>query len=274
MLGMGALLGPRDFVAIVRSPAALIVGLVLQLGLVPLTAFAIGAALAVPAGIAAGLVLVAAVPGGTMSNVVTHLGRGNIALSIGLTAVTTAGALATTPILLRLYVGDFLPADFEMPVGQVAFEIGLTLLVPLALGMAIGERFANLRQAFSKWTIRGSLAVIAVIIVGAAGSDRLDPRSYGALGLASIALLCAAFQLLAWLCCRGARLGAADRLAVVIEVTIRNTNLAILLKASLFPAEAGKLDPIGDGMFFAAALYGGFAILFAAPPVVIARRSG
>ncbi len=272
MLGMGALLVPRDFVAVVRSPRALVVGLALQLLGIPVVAFAIGVALSVPAGIAAGLVLVAAVPGGTMSNVVTHLGRGNIALSIGLTAVTTVCALATTPAILRIFVGDFLPADFEMPVARVAWEIGVALLLPLAAGMVIGMRFPGGRETFSKWSIRGSLTTIGVIIVGAAGSDRLDPQSYGAVGLASIFLLAVAAQALAWTACRGAGLNASDRLAILIEVTIRNTNLAILLKASLFPAEVGKVDPIGDGMFFAAALYGGFAMLIAAPPVVLARR--
>ena len=272
MFGMGALLAPRDFVAVVSSPRALIVGLTIQLALVPLVAFGIGVALAVPAGIAAGLVLVAAVPGGTMSNVVTHLGRGNIALSIGLTAVTTVGALATTPILLQVYVGDFLPAHFEMPVARVASEIGVTLLVPLAAGMLVGSRFANRREALSKWSIRGSLTVIGVIVVGAAGSDRIDVEAYGTAALVSVLALCVSAQALAWLCCRGAGLVARDRLAIVLEATIRNTNLAILLKASLFPAETGVVDPIGDGMFFAAALYGGIAMLIAAPPVVLARR--
>ena len=111
-----------------------------------------------------------------------------------------------------------------------------------------------------------------MIILGAAGSDRLDPESYGTVGLASIALLAIGAQALAWLSCRGTRLVAQDRLAIVIEATLRNTNLAILLKASLFPAKAGVIDPIGDGMFFAAALYGGFALLLCVPPVVLARR--
>lgn len=272
MLGMGALLAPRDFVSVVRSPRALIVGLSLQLVGIPVIAFGIGMALSVPAGIAAGLVLVAAVPGGTMSNVVTHLGRGNIALSIGLTAVTTVGALATTPTILRVFVGDFLPPDFEMPVARVAWEIGMTLLLPLASGMAIGMRFPAGRGTFSKWAIRGSLTAIGIMVLGAAGSDRLDPQSYGTTGLASILLLAIAAQVLAWIACRGAGLRGPDRLAILVEVTIRNTNLAILLKASLFPAEVGKVDPIGDGMFFAAALYGGFALLIATPPVLLARR--
>ena len=111
MLGMGALLGPRDFGRVARSPRALCVGLLLQLVLVPGLAFVLGRVLPLEMGLAAGFVLVASVPGGTMSNLVTYLGRGNIALSISLTAVTTVGALATTPALLRLLVGAARPSS-------------------------------------------------------------------------------------------------------------------------------------------------------------------
>jgi BASS family bile acid:Na+ symporter len=59
----------------------------------------------------------------------------------------------------------------------------------------------------------------------------------------------------------------------MVEVTVRNTNLALLIKASIFPAVTGEVDPIGDGMFFVALLYGGAALLMATPPVVASRRS-
>jgi BASS family bile acid:Na+ symporter len=271
MLGMGAVLAPRDFVPVVRAPRALAVGLGVQLVAAPLLATLLGSALPVPAGIAAGLVLVAAVPGGTMSNVVTYLGRGNIALSISLTAVTTVGSLATTPALLRLLIGSHLPPSFEMPTGRIAFEIGVTLLLPLLAGMLFGIRVPEWRAGFSRWCIRISIGVILLLAVGAGGSGRLDPRAYGVAGLAAVALACLAFQLAAYAACWLARLGPRDRLALAIEVTIRNTNLAILVKASLFPATRG-LDPIGDGMFFVALLYGGVALLAATPPVALGRR--
>jgi BASS family bile acid:Na+ symporter len=272
MLGMGALLAPKDFAQVVRSPRALAVGLGVQLIAAPLVAFGLGRVLPIEAGIAAGLVLVAAVPGGTMSNVVTYLGRGNIALSIALTAVTTVGALVTTPLLLRVFVGDFLPPNFEMPVARVAWEIGITLLLPLAAGMLFGMRFPEWRGSFSKWAIRGSIGVIVIMVVGSAGSGRVDPEAIGSMGIFSILALTAVCQGVAWLGCLAARLDAPDRTAVVIEATIRNINLAVLVKASLFPAELGKVDPIGDGMFVTALMYGGFAFLFATPPVLLARR--
>lgn len=272
MLGMGALLGPRDFVEVARRPRALSVGLAVQLLAAPLLAFAIGRLLPIEAGIAAGLVLVAAVPGGTMSNVVTYLGRGNIALSIALTGVTTVAALVTTPLLLRVFVGQFLPPDFEMPVGRVAWEIGINLLLPLSAGMAFGARFHVWRGPVSQWAIRGSIGVILVMVVASAGSGRVDAESLGGAGIGSIFLLAGGCQLVAWGACRGAGLSPPDRTAVVIEATIRNVNLAVLVKASLFPAVAGQVDPIGDGMFFTALMYGGIAFLFATPPVWWARR--
>ena len=179
MLGMGALLGPRDFVRVVRSPRGLAVGLVVQLVFVPGIAAALAGFLPVPPGIAAGLVLVAAVPGGTMSNVLTYFAYGNIALSITLTTVTTLGALVTTPFLLRLLVQEHLPPDFSIPAGHIALEIGVTLLAPLFAGMLVGARFPDWRERFSTVCVRISLTVIAVMIVGAAGAGRLDPMAYG-----------------------------------------------------------------------------------------------
>ncbi len=272
MLGMGALLTPRDFVEVVREPRGLTLGLVTQLVSVPLVALAVGWLLPVPPGIAAGLVLVAAVPGGSLSNVATYLGKGNIALSISLTAVCTTGALVTTPLILRALAAAHLPVDFEMPVARVAWEIGITLLLPLLVGMLAGIRFPSRQALLSRWAIRASLAVIGVMIVGAAGAGRLDPAAYGAMGPLAVGALCLGAQATAVLAGRVGRLSARDRLAVAIEATIRNTNLAILVKASLFPAVAGVADPVGDGMFFVALLYGGLALLVAAPPILTHRR--
>ena len=272
MLGMGALLGPRDFLRVLSSPRALLLGLAAQLLLVPLIAASLGWTLAVPAGIAAGLVLVAAVPGGTFSNIATYFGRGNIALSIALTAITTAGALVTTPLLLHLLAGAHLPPDFELPIGRMAYEIGVALPIPLGAGMLLGPRLGQGRERFAHWCIRISLGLICVMALGAGGSGRLDPRDYGVLAPLAMFLLALCSQQAALLASRVARLAAPDRLAIGIEVTIRNTNLAILIKASLFPAVVGVVDPIGDGMFFVALLYGGFALLLAVPHILLHRR--
>lgn len=271
MFGMGALLAPRDFALVFRKPRALTLGLAIQLGAVPAVAAALGWLLPVEAGVAAGLVLVASVPGGTISNVITYLGRGHIALSISLTAVTTVGALATTPLLLRVWLGNSVP-EFEMPVGAVAREIAVTLLLPLAAGMLFGARFPRYQQLVSSWAIRASVFCILLIAVGAGGSGRIDPRSFGVWGLLAQLGFAVAVQALAWAGSRAARLPADEHLALVIEVTVRNTNLAVMVKALLFPAVAGRADPIGDGMLFVAVLYGAFGLLLATPVVLWNRR--
>jgi BASS family bile acid:Na+ symporter len=274
MLGMGALLTLRDFRGVVENPRGLATGLLLQLALVPLVASLLARALPIGPGLVAGVVLVAAIPGGTMSNLLTYLARGNIALSISLTAVTTLAALVTTPALLGLLAGAHLPPDFDLPVGRVAREIAVSLLLPLGLGMLAGRLWPTHREALSRNAIRASLLAIGFLVVGAAGSGRIDPRSYGVWGVAALVLLAAAFGATAWLVSRATGLRSHERLALTIEAVLRNGNLGVLVKASLFPAVAGRSDPIGDAMLFAVLVYGGIGLLAALLPTWWHRRHG
>lgn len=272
MLGMGATMRPTDFVEIARAPRGLLLGLFVQVAGVPVIALAVGRLLGVVPGIAVGLILVAAVPGGAMSNVATYLARGNPALSIALTTVSTLGCLLTTPLVLEIFASTHLPRGFEMPVARIAFDIFFCLLAPLVVGMAIGNRLARIRMGFATWCIRGSLFVILLIVVGSVSAGRVDAVAYGPIGLLAIVLFAVASQQAALLASRLARLRERDRVAIGIEVTIRNTNLALLVKASILPALPGVADPIADGAFFVALLYGGVALLVALPPILLQRR--
>ena len=273
MLGMGALLSPKDFVLEVKTPRGLITGLSFQWLAVPLIALVLASTLPIPAGIAAGLIVIAAVPGGTLSNVLTHFGQGNIALSISLTAITTVAALGVTPLLMHLMISQHLPSDFSMPASKILREIVITLLIPLAAGMAV-RRMVSLRRSetFSKWVIRASLAMIVMMAVGAGGSGRLDPQAYGLMGIVALVAFGLSVQLSAWLTTRAMRLPTRDGLAIVIEATFRNMSLAVAIKALIFPAKAGVIDPIGDAIFFTALLYGGVSLFMSVIPVIIHRR--
>ena len=135
MLGMGATLSVRDFSDVMREPKAVSLGLIIQIVMVPLIAFLFLQGLGVEGGVAVGIALIASIPGGTTSNIFTFFARGNSALSISITGLTTLACLVTTPVILTLLVSDNLPADFSMPAGQIMIEISLALLLPLALGM-------------------------------------------------------------------------------------------------------------------------------------------
>jgi BASS family bile acid:Na+ symporter len=262
----------RDLLAVFRTPRSLIAGLAIQALGAPLVALAVNDALDPPLGLALGLILVAAVPGGTMSNVLTYVARGNIALSIALTAITTLGSLVVTPMLLRILMAAHLPAAFVMPTRQVAVDIFACLLGPLGLGMMAGRAFPGIQPAFTRWCIRGSLLIIGAIIVGAAGAGRLDPHAYGWAGPALIGLFAVAIQQVARLVLLALGAPRRDLVAIGIEVTIRNTNLGLLIKASLFPAIAGAADPIADGVLFVVLLYGGLAVPACLPLFALGRR--
>jgi len=274
MLGMGALLSPRDFLAEIRNPKSLCVGLAFQWAIVPVIAVVLGFLLPVPAGIAVGFMLIAAVPGGTLSNILTHLGNGNIALSISLTSLTTVASLVTTPILLHVMISEYLPDGFEMPTARIARDIFVTLIVPLLIGMAIKLRVSPARSvSFSKWTIRLSLALILVMVIGAGSSGRLDARAYGLIGIAALVIFGVVIKLVSLLVVRVMGLPGRDGLAIVIEAAFRNVSLAVAIKAIVFPARAGVIDPVGDAVFFTALLYGGVSMFMSLIPVFIHRRA-
>jgi BASS family bile acid:Na+ symporter len=261
MLGMGATLRVRDFSAIAKNPRGILVGVALQIIGVPALAAVFLSVFELDTGVAIGLALCAAIPGGTMSNVFTFLGRGHVALSIALTGITTLACLITTPLILTLLVAQHMPGDFVMPAGQIATEIALILLLPLVLGMVFLALFPAQAPAFSKGCIRTSIFVILLIIIGATGSGRIDYVQYGISNLLILLAFIAILATLSWLLPQLLGVNRADTTAINIEATVRNSNLGLLIKASLFPAVVGTPDPVGDAILFTVLIYGGAALL-------------
>lgn len=272
MLGMGATLSPADFGRVAADPKGFSVGIVLQLVAVPLVAYVLILLVSGSPGLAVGLAVCAAIPGGAVSNIFTHFALGHVALSISLTAVTMVACLMTTPIVLGLLITQHMPADFEMPSARIATEIGLCLLLPLMLGMLVYRFLPRLAVHFSTWCIRGSLFVILLIVVGALGAGRLD---FEAFGLVNILWVVAFISLLAIVSHWIPRLlnnSISDVIAINIEITVRNTNLGLLIKASLFPAAVGVADPVGDQALFTILLYGGLMLGFGGTLIAVARH--
>jgi BASS family bile acid:Na+ symporter len=272
MFGMGAQLSVRDFLEVFREPRSFVLGMLVQLLAVPIVALLVSQALGLTAGIATGLILIAAVPGGTMSNVVTYLARGNIALSIALTAVTTIGCLVVTPFILQLLAGHALPDDFAMPAKQIAFDIASFLLLPLAIGMLVHARLPETRDLISKRSIQMSLFIILLMVIGATGAGRVDPLQHGLTAVLGVIAVGIGGQVVALVVSRASGMPTRDAVAVAIEVTIRNSNLALMLKASLFPAVPGVPDPFGDGVLYVALAYGAFSLPIILPLVILHRR--
>ncbi len=269
MLGMGATLKVRDFVAVVQKPRGLLFGLLVQLALVPLFAWGLLIASQPATGLAVGLALCAAIPGGTMSNVLTFLARGHVALSIALTAICSFACLLTTPIVLGLLISTQLPGEFEMPAARIAVEITLILMLPLIMGMVVLTVWPNGSARFSKLCIRASIFVILLIVIGAAGAGRLDLSNFSGAEILIVLAFVAGLAVFSWLVPELLRLNGPDSTAINIEVSFRNVNLALLIKASLFPAVLGVADPVGDQVLFTLLLYGGLVFPVAAVQVFL-----
>ena len=272
MLGMGVTLRPSAFMEVMRFPKGFALGLSSVLIVSPGLAYAIATAFDFEPGLATGLVLVAAVPGGTMSNILTYFAKANVPLSIALTAVATTGCLDTTPLVLQFFAGNAIGASIEMPGGRIAAEITLFLLLPLGIGMLIGQRFDDRRDEIARLFIRISLGFIALIVIGSGAADRIDPTIYpgsvlGGIALFSFLLFAAGFGLL-----KLSGLPARDAVAAGIETSYRNISLALLVKASLWPVQAGVPDPFADQIFFVALFYGTVALIASLPGVFIHRR--
>ncbi|MEM9255213.1 MAG: bile acid:sodium symporter family protein [Pseudomonadota bacterium] len=272
MLGMGATLRIRDFIAVVKYPKALFYGLVIQAVGVPLLAWVLITLSSPTAGVAVGLALVAAIPGGTMSNVFTFLARGHVALSIAMTAITSFLCLLTTPIVLGLLIAHHLPAEFNMPAAKIAVEITLILMCPLALGMVFLSVFPAQAGVFSKVCIRASIFIILLIIIGATGAGRVNFDFFSNRDLIILMAFVVGLAVFSWYLPRLLGLNPPDSTAINIEVTFRNANLGLLIKASLFPAVVGVLDPIGDMVLFTVLLYGGLVFPIAATQVYLHGR--
>ena len=260
VLGMGAMLTVREFADVFRAPQGILSVLVAQIVVTPLLALAIAYLLRLPPGVAFGLLLIAAMPGGLFSNLLTHLGRGNVALSIAATAVSTLLCLVSTSLVLQLYGATHLPDDFSMPVGRILLDIGCYLLAPLLFGMTIRRVWPVQAPIVSRGFIHLSTVLLVLFIVGAISSGRIQIASYG--WRAPLALmLFGTFSM--WSGVGTAtlfRLARNDRFTVSIEVLVRNGGLALLLKAALLPSVAGVADPIGDGVLYVILFYVGASL--------------
>jgi BASS family bile acid:Na+ symporter len=268
MIGLGVNLVVADFFEVLRRPRSFLLGFIGQVAVIPLVALGLNHLFDLEPRFALGMILVAAMPGGGMSKVFVYLGRGNVPLSITLTAVTTFATLVTVPATLQLLAAEYVPGDFEMPIGEVIFDVVVFLLTPLLVGMALGRQFPGYRREIARWAIRIGFVVVVGMIVGALGSGRIRPGEYGLIVPLAIILFCLLGQQLNMTPFYVWNLPRSDRLAVGIEVTMRNMNLALLLNTSLFARDV----EVYGGVLFVVLFYAATAMACGLPLALNHRR--
>jgi BASS family bile acid:Na+ symporter len=262
MIGMGTTLRPSDFWQVFRWPKAVLLTFALQLLAVPLLALLLGWVFRLPDGVALGLLFVAALPGGLYSNLYTHLGGGNGALSITATAIATLACPVTTVFVLKTY-GALLhiPESIEMPVGRILMDVFVYLMLPLLLGMWGRRVWPKPSQPVGRWCIWLSVVLVAILIVCALLAGRLNFAPHGWRSPVAVAAFVLGIVWIGYGFGLLVRLPAGDLYTVMTEILLRNIPLGILLKARLFPATDEAAAPIADGVLFALLVYAGISLI-------------
>jgi BASS family bile acid:Na+ symporter len=232
----------------------------------PALGFAVAALLQLPPALAIGLVIVAACPGGTSSNLVTFLARGNVALSIVLTVIASVVTIVTLPLYTNLAiawqpVGDI---DVSVPLGRTIVMLVGIVLVPVMLGMAVRRRAPQRAARLEKTVSAFGAFVLVALIIGIAISLRDEFVDLLAQAGPATMLLNLAGLAVGWGVARAVGLPAIDRLATAVELGIKNSTLGILIAVNVIQSEA---------MAVPSAVYGLLMYLSAAVVVVLGRRA-
>ena len=246
MLYLGLTLRFDDFRRVLQRPRALLVGLAGQLLLVPSLGLLVAWSVNLDPIMAVGLMVLAACPGGVSSGLLTHLARGDVALSISLTAVTSIVALVTLPLVvdvsMRLFMGTGLGTEF--PLADMVRSIFLLTTVPVLTGMAL-RSWQPLRVArIEPLAGRIATALFALIVLATFWDQQsvlLD--HFASIGPASL-LLNLLILVSAWLMSRQFGLVRSDRIAVVTECGLQNSALGIYVCLQLLQSPAMSVPSI------------------------------
>ena len=230
MFGMGLTLKMSDFKVVFSRPKDIIIGFIAQFTLMPLIAFLLTKAFNLPTEIAVGVILVGTCPGGTSSNVMTYLSKGDVPLSVGMTAVSTLFAPLMTPLLTLLYAGQ------RVDVNAVAMFLSIVkvVLVPITLGLVCNYFFEKVtREIVRILPLISTIAIIMIIAsVVSANSARL--KTVGLI----VVLVVILHNLLGYAAGYGVgkllRLNTTKCRALSIEVGMQNSGLATSLAATHF----------------------------------------
>lgn len=230
MFGMGLTMRPVDFAVLVKHPKAVIFGILAQYTVMPLLAWAIAHTLSLPPLLVVGMVLVGSAPGGTASNVIVYLARGDVALSVAMTSLSTLLAPLVTPLLVLGLAGSTLP----VPAGDLFVSILQVVLLPVVAGLLLrmaADRFVErILPAMPLVSVTGIVVVVAAVV----GANADAVLSTGLLVALAVVLHNCLGLGLGYLVGMAVRLPETARRAISVEVGMQNSGLAAALATAHF----------------------------------------
>ena len=231
MFGMGLTMKLSDFAVVFARPRDVIIGCLAQFIVMPLLAFGLGKAFGLSNELLVGVILVGTCPGGTSSNVITYLSKGDTALSVGMTSINTLLAPFLTPALTYLYLRTTVNVDVK----SMFVSIIQVVIIPIGLGLMINKLFGKYTQKISDVLPTVSVTAICLIVAAVVSHNSEKILSTGRVIFAVVIM----HNLLGYLC--GYLIGVFFKMdlprkkAVAIEIGMQNSGLATTLAGTAFP---------------------------------------
>ena len=230
MFGMGLTLKPNDFRIVFSHPKDVVIGAVAQFTIMPLLAYLLTVVFRLSPELTVGVILVGTCPGGTSSNVMTYLSKGDVALSVGMTAVSTVLAPVMTPLLTYLYAGQ----TVDVNILSMFLSIIQVVILPIVLGFLINHYFSRFAErAVEVLPLVSTLAIVAIVgaVVSACAAKLM---SCGLLIFCIVVLHNVLGYALGYAAAKLMRMDVTKCRAVSIEVGMQNSGLATSLAAVHF----------------------------------------
>ena len=260
MLGLGLALSLADFRRVSKEPKAFIIGILCQMVLLPLLGFAIATALSLPPLLAVGLMVLVLCPGGTTSNLYSYLAKGDVALSISLTAVASLIAPFSMPLIAGWAIQHFLGANsaWSLPLGRTIIQLVAITILPVAIGMAIHARVPGFSSRAEKPVkIISAVFLFAVIAGIIRGSWDELPSFFADAGLAALILNVATMSV-GFFIATAMKLPKPQSVTIGLEVGLQNGATALLVTSTILanpvmaiPPAVYSLIMFGTGGIFA-----------------------
>lgn len=259
MMGMGLSLTKADFRRVLQYPKAVLLGFLNQIILLPLIAFGLIQLFDVSNEIAIGVMILSACPGGPTSNLVTHLAKGDTALSVTLTAVNSIVTILTIPIIVNFALGEFSSGEeVTSPVGAIVGSLIVIIAIPLIIGMTIKNKKPQVAKKMDKPVRVVSTAIIVLVIVGIVIKERAQLVEQISESFFIVITLNVLTMLVGFITAKMVKLKFKEALTICLESGNQNGTLAI---------QVSSLINITFG--FPAAVYSLFMYFTAAVPIVI-----
>lgn len=265
MVSLGLELRPIDFRRVFVYPRGVAIGLLNLVLIAPFLAFGVAEVFDLAPTLAIGLVLLGASPGGAMANLLTHLARGDTALSVSMTAISSVGALLIVPVYLSLAAKHFSGSDIgDISMIGVVIRVFFITLVPLSIGMYLRARYPVQVEEVRDRVKKAAFVAFILVVTGAVASEfDVFVDNFADVALATLALNVAAMSV-SFGIAKASRLSDRQATAIAMELGVHNSTLAIAVAGTINIDLAIPAAVYSGFMFITAGLFARF----------MARRNG